>query len=272
LDIIMTSPDQQNNLRSQLFQQRDDVINQLLEKTPGLWRATSQARGETRGKTQSSAAPHAYTQHGDLFADLPDPVTTERDSAEAQSSGYPALDELLPHGGWPQRGLVELICPHKGIGELQLLLPLLRERSHSQQSILWIAPPYPLHGKALQDAGINTRNSFVIPSQTSCNQALWSIEKALQSQECGLVLAWQNWLSARVIRRLQLAANEGGTLGILFHQRPAANSPATLQLQLSSPVSRLHDEQMHRERSIDVMLKKARGSYRQGQITLRLPC
>lgn len=268
----MTNPDQQNNLRSQLFQQRDDVINELLEKTPGLWRASAQKTAQTTTGPQSNAAPAAYGRHGDLFADLPESITTGQNSTTAQSSGYPALDQLLPHGGWPERGLVELICPHKGIGELQLLLPLLRERSHSQQSILWIAPPYPLHGKALLDAGINTRNSFVIPSQTSCNQALWSIEKALQSQECGLVLAWQNWLSARVIRRLQLAANEGGTLGILFHQRPAANSPATLQLQLSSPVSRLHDEQTNRERSIDVMLKKARGSYRQGQVTLKLPC
>ncbi|ALO44813.1 translesion DNA synthesis-associated protein ImuA [Pseudohongiella spirulinae] len=268
----MTNPDQQNNLRSQLFQQRDDVINQLLEKTPGLWRASGQKAEQVAARPQSSAACSAYTRHGDLFADLPDSTIAGQNSTAAQSSGYPALDALLPHGGWPERGLVELICPHKGIGELQLLLPLLRERSHSQQSILWIAPPYPLHGKALHEAGINTRNSFVIPSQTSCNQALWSIEKALQSLECGLVLAWQNWLSARVIRRLQLAANEGGTLGILFHQRPAANSPATLQLQLSSPVSRINDVQTNRERCIDVMLKKARGSYRQGKITLKLPC
>lgn len=265
----MTSPDQQNNLHSQLFQQRDDVINKLLEKTPGLWRA---ADGLSRTQTPNGSVRAAYTHHGDLFADLPDQAGSDKDGPVTQSSGYPALDALLPHGGWPERGLVELICPHKGIGELQLLLPLLRERSQSQQSILWIAPPYPLHGKALQDAGINTRNSFVIPPQTSCNQALWSIEKALQSQECGLVLAWQNWLSARVIRRLQLAANEGGTLGILFHQRPANNSPATLQLQLSSPVSRLSDVQTGRERSIDVMLRKARGSYRQGQITLKLSC
>src|SRR5690606_28854773 len=112
------------------------------------------------------------------------------------------LDNLLPGGGWPVSGLVEIVSRHKAPGELQWLMPLLRLRSHQQQSMLWITPPYTLHGPALANSGINIRNSFVIPSQTRCNNALWSIEKALQSTECGMVLAWQNWLSARVVRRL----------------------------------------------------------------------
>lgn len=47
-----------------------------------------------------------------------------------------------------------------------------------------------------------------------------------------MVLAWQNWLSARVLRRLELAAQHGNTLGVLFHQRPQVQSPSTLQLEL----------------------------------------
>jgi cell division inhibitor SulA len=165
--------------------------------------------------------------------------------------------------------LIEMVCAHPGIGELQILLPLLRERSQQAASILWIAPPYSLNSPAFQQAGVNTRNSFVIPPQTSCNQALWSIEKALQSSECGLVLAWQNWLSARVIRRLQLAASEGNTLGVLFHKRPTANSPASLQLHLRSPIANISQRQ--HARAIEVSLTRARGSYRQGRVTLPLP-
>ena len=263
--IIMTTQNVHNH---------HQALSKLLDQTPGLWRG-SQNRPAT-GSTRSRPASHtiATPGNGDLFDDL----AVNQDSPSPQpvlATGFSPLDKLLPHGGWPDSGLVEMICPHQGIGELQLLMPLLRERSQRQQSILWIAPPYPLHGPALTRSGINIRNSFVIPPQTSCNQALWSIEKALQSDECGLVLAWQNWLSARVIRRLQLAASEGGTLGILFHQRPTTNSPAALQLQLSSSVTPINQRETSTDRdrrSIDVRLLKAKGSYHQGQVKITLPC
>lgn len=241
------------------------AVEQLLRHTSGLWRGSREAIQLYGEDTQHGTLP-AAGQSGDLFSALP--MHNELDIADAaQSTGHAELDALLPGGGWPKAGLVEVTSPHKGIGELQLLMPLLRQRSQQAQSVLWIAPPYALHGPALAEAGVNIRNSFVIPSQTSCNKALWSIEKALQSSECGLVLAWQNWLSPRVVRRLQLAAREGQTLGMLFHQRPTPNSPAMLQLAINSaPATRL------RTRSIDVHLMKATGSHKRGQVRLELPC
>lgn len=229
-------------------------IDRLLQQAPGLWRGQREAQGSD---TINSAAD------GRTPALIPGPG----DVMPGQSTGYASLDALLPWGAWPQSGLIEIVNKQAGVGELQLLTSLLRERSQQQTSVLWIAPPYPLHGPALAQMGVNTRNSFVIPAQTSCNQALWSIEKALQSRECGLVLAWQNWLSARVIRRLQLAAREGQTLGVLFHQRPAAHSPSTLQLQLSSaPVSEAG------YRNMDVQVLRAKGSHKQGKARIKLPC
>jgi hypothetical protein len=241
----------------------DPRIEQLLNATSDLW------RGSSSRQLTGSAGKHAVQAAGcavDLFAGLDDAPSQTR-PINGSPSGYAALDALLPWGGWPQSGLVEVISRHKGIGELQLLMPLLKQRSHLPQSVLWIAPPYPLHGPALAQAGVNIRNSFVIPSETSCNKALWSIEKALQSSECALVLAWQNWLSPRVVRRLQLAAREGQTLGVLFHQRPTPNSPAVLQLQLSSvPVNSAT------QRSLDVELLKASGSHKRGRTRIQLPC
>ena len=70
----------------------------------------------------------------------------------------------------------------------------------------------------------------------------------------------------RVIRRLQLAASEGDTLGILFHQRPTPHSPASLQLEIAAaPLS------ADGQRQLAVRLLKARGSYRQGEVLVRLP-
>jgi len=245
----------------------EDKVQQLLADTPGLWRGNH---------SHNTNAPHIGQQYSstrsitpglvDLF-DLPERHREHNShSVSTQSTGFSALDQLLPGGGWPTSGLVEIISRHKAIGELQILMPLLRMRSHQPQSLLWITPPYQLHGPALAQSGINIRNSFVIPAQTRCNNALWSIEKALQSTECGMVLAWQNWLGGRVIRRLQMAASEGKTLGVLFHQRPTPHSPATLQLELSAAPD---SDDGHRQ--IGIRLLRAKGSHRQGEIRLRLP-
>jgi len=244
-----------------------DKLNLLLAETPGLWRGNQREQEQNLPAVRrSNALRQGIQTSGDLFAD-PEPIMARGQSpAPAQSTGFSDLDELLPGGGWPTSGLVEIISRHKAIGELQLLMPLLRIRSHQPQSLLWITPPYKLHGPALAESGVNIRNSFVIPAQTRCNHALWSIEKALQSTECGMVLAWQNWLGGRVVRRLQMAACEGKTLGVLFHQRPTPHSPATLQLELSAAPDT--DEGY---RQIGIRLLRAKGSHRQGEIRLRLP-
>jgi len=160
--------------------------------------------------------------------------TTERKISERGiPTGFSSLDQALPWQGLPTRGLIEVVCAQRDMTELQLLLPALQQRSQGSQSLLWIAPPYSPHGESLRQSGINLRNSFIITAQTQCNQALWSIEKALQSKECSMVLAWQNWLSARVLRRLELAARHGDTLGVVFHRRAQLQSPSTLQLEVS---------------------------------------
>lgn len=244
-----------------------DKLLQLLAETPGLWRGNQRDQQHAiQTARQSTPLKTSIQPSGDLFEATETLDAPANGLIPVQSTGFSELDRLLPGGGWPTSGLVEIVSRHKAIGELQLLMPLLRLRSHQPQSLLWITPPYKLHGPALAHSGVNIRNSFVIPAQTRCNHALWSIEKALQSTECGMVLAWQNWLSGRVIRRLQMAASEGNTLGVLFHQRPTPHSPASLQLELSAA-----PDTCEGNRQISVRLLRAKGSHRQGEIRLQLP-
>lgn len=181
------------------------------------------------------------------------------------SSGFTELDALLPWQGWPERGLVEIIQPRSGMGELQLLMPLLRHFSRQQKPVLMITPPHELYAPALVQAGIDTRHLLIIRPQDRCQQALWSTEKVLQSHECALVLVWQNWLGSRVIRRLQLAASQGGTPGFLFHHKAAPDSPATLQLQLDSAPGRADGR-----RVLSLRALKARGCHCQGAVEICL--
>ena len=174
-----------------------------------------------------------------------------------RSTGFPQLDDILPGRGWPDRGLVEIISPCWGMGELQLLIPLMRSIVEQGKWILWISPPYLLYAPALVQAGINTEQVLVVKLDTSCKDALWSMEKALQTENCGLVLAWQNYLPGKVLRRLQLAATTGDTLGVLFKHHDSKYSPSPIRLKIKGSSS--HKGSFT---EAEVTVIKARGNFR----------
>lgn len=174
-----------------------------------------------------------------------------------RSTGFPRLDDILPGRGWPQNGLIEIITPCWGMGELQLLIPLMRSVVEQGKWILWIAPPYLPYAPALVQAGIDTDQILVVKRDTSCKDALWSMEKALQTSNCGLVLAWQNWLPGKVLRRLQLAAETGDTLGVFFKHHDSKYSPSLIRLQIKDSAS-----QGRTFSEAEVTVIKARGNFR----------
>ena len=174
-----------------------------------------------------------------------------------RSTGFAQLDAILPGRGWPEKGLIEVITPHWGMGELQLLIPLMRSVVEQGKWILWISPPYLLYAPALVQAGINTDQVLVVNLDTSCKDALWSMEKALQTENCGLVLAWQNWLPTQVLSRLQLAADSGDTLGVLFKHHDSEYSQSSICLKLQDSY---YENAGFNESEVTVI--KARGDFR----------
>ena len=175
-------------------------------------------------------------------------------------TGYPSLDAILPERGWPKNALIEMVTPQWGFGELQLLLPLMRSVTQQKRWMLWVCPPYIPYGPALASAGVDINYLVTIDSKTTCKDAMWSVEKALQSESCGLVMAWLDSLPNGVIRRLQLAASEGKTSGVLFRNHETTNSPAALQLRLK-----------HTGQGMHAHVKKSRGANRYRSATINLP-
>jgi protein ImuA len=152
---------------------------------------------------------------------------------DALPTGYAALDELLPGGGWPRGALTELLIERQGIGELRLLTPALARLSEADGWLAWVAPPYVPYAAALAAAGIDLKR-LVVAKPSSETDAWWTAEQALRSGACGALLAWLRAADERRMRRLQLAAETGHTWGVLFrHARVAqARSPAALRLLL----------------------------------------
>ena len=60
----------------------------------------------------------------------------------------------------------------------------------------------------------------------SAKDALWAFEQALHAPECGAAFAWLPTHDERALRRLQVAAREGRTWGVLW-RRPGQRGSAT---------------------------------------------
>lgn len=136
-------------------------------------------------------------------------------------SGHEELDALLPGGGWPQSGLIELLLDEHGIGELQILMPLLRRANADAAAmrearwIAWLAPPFVPYAPALQGAGLVIERQLIVRT-LKAKEVWWAMEQVLRSGTCTAVLGWAGKAEDPVLRRLKLAADEGGSSGILF--------------------------------------------------------
>lgn len=146
-------------------------------------------------------------------------------------TGFAELDERLPGKGWPRTGLIEILVSRFGSGELYLLLPALAAltRAATARWCVWVAPPLIPFAPALASRGVALDRVAVVGGTRS----LWAFEQTLGSGACDAVLAWARQPKPRDIRRLQLAAERGRTLGVLFRPRRAAREASTAVLRLS---------------------------------------
>ena len=182
------------------------------------------------------------------------------------STGFPALDEGLPGGGWPRTGLIEVLPTCFGAGELALLLPALAAATRRPEArwCAWVAPPLQPFAPALAQCGVALERVLIVQTtrkkEVGGKIVLWSFEQTLRSGACDIALAWLRNALPRQIRRLHLAAEQGGTLGVLFRPREAArdSSPAALRVAVEPAA-----------RGARVTLLKSRGGAR-GAIDLSL--
>ena len=154
-------------------------------------------------------------------------------------SGFAQLDRELPGGGWPTGMLTEILSQHEGIGELRLLAPVLAGLCAQGKFIIWIAPPHLPYAPALTAAGIDLSRIVVV--RAAAQDALWATEQALRSNACGAVLSWPQRPRFTDLRRLQVAAEGGQGLALLFRPSNAAteSSPAPLRLELAAHAGEL---------------------------------
>lgn len=172
-------------------------------------------------------------------------------------TGFAALDAELPGGGWPCRGLTELLLPQPGMGEIRLLAPSLVAVQQAGRLVMLFDPPAGLSAAAWAQLGLDVPELLLIQTRPAGtppgapgghgknNQksdpqsarrsdqdrnSLWALEQALKSGHVGAVLAWiPPLLRTEHLRRLQLAAQAHD--GPAFLLRPWSGQEARVHAQ-----------------------------------------
>lgn len=180
-------------------------------------------------------------------------------TTEAIPSGFAELDRLLPGGGWPRGALTEIEAPHHGVGEMRLLLPALARLSCGDRWIVFVAPPHIPFAPPFVAAGVDLSRLLIVHPRSHADE-LWAVESGLRSSACAAVLAWTKDVNAGHLRRWQLAAEAGGSCGILFQRRLVVSSPAALRLQIAGK----------EKGKLEMRIVKRRGGWSTGPVPLEV--
>ena len=145
----------------------------------------------------------------------------ERGSAGAPvlSTGLPDLDRLLPQHGLAPGTLWEWLSAGAGAGSATLTLRVAARMQEQGETLVVIDERREFYPPAAAQRGIDLERTVVV-QPASARDALWAWEQALRSPAACTVWGWLERLDDRSFRRLQLAAEAGGSLGLLL--RPDA--------------------------------------------------
>ncbi len=148
------------------------------------------------------------------------------------SSGCRELDHILPAGGFPRGTLVECLGhgPNAG-GAGTCAMIWARQASLEGGAIVvldhqqWFYPP------AAAVLGVDLEAVIVVRTGQQRDQ-LWAVDQALRCPAVAAVWAPLQQLDEHDFRRLQLAAEAGGGLGLLIRSHKVLKQPSWSDMQL----------------------------------------
>ncbi|MEH6344807.1 MAG: hypothetical protein V7785_06975 [Bermanella sp.] len=190
------------------------------------------------------------------------------------STSFSELDQVLPHGGWPQDAIIELISAAPGLGDMALVLPELARLSQQEGVVACIAPPWLLHGPMLEESGVCLERLLCVPSslaltkenakkskQEPLQSQQWAAEQIIKSGGCNGLLYWQaKPLPFIHYRRLQMLCGQFHCPVFMFHQSAPLNSPSSVRLKI---VARA-------EKHLHIQVLKVRGAWGQQMLNINV--
>jgi protein ImuA len=128
------------------------------------------------------------------------------------------IDAALPGGGLARAGLHEVMAGDPGAAAAFCAMVLGRTAG----PVLWIGPDPEAWPPGLARFGLSPAQLVLV--RAGRKDALWAMEEALRCPAVGGALLMLQDIDLTAARRLQLAAETGGALGLLL--RPDGEAPA----------------------------------------------
>lgn len=156
-------------------------------------------------------------------------------AGSAVASGCAALDKLLPGGGFARGTLVEWLAEDEASGTGTLALLAARQAAVAGGAVV-VFDPAERHGgrfypPAAAALGLDLARLIVVRAAGERDE-LWALYQTLRSPGVAAVWASREQLEWRWFRRLQLAAEAGGSVGHLLRPASVRGQPTWSQLQL----------------------------------------
>jgi hypothetical protein len=153
-----------------------------------------------------------------------------RETPDIAPSGIEPLNDLLPGGGFRNGTIVEWLTGDEGTGACTLafvsVLPWLRDG----QTCVIVDEEQAFHPAFLAALGIDLEQVLMI--RPGSKDLWWALEQSLRCRGVAVTVGWLGRAPNRILRRLQLAAETGGGLGVFFRPEVVRAEPAWCQARL----------------------------------------
>ena len=134
------------------------------------------------------------------------------------TTGLDALDHLAPSNAFARGTIHELLFAPEH-GEPRFFATVLAQHASAPKQrrlpIIWSDPRGELYPPALASMGIDLKRLYLLRPPSPADET-WAVAECLRCKGVGAVVAAPQFLSRVEARRLQLAAETGGGVGLLL--------------------------------------------------------
>lgn len=183
------------------------------------------------------------------------------------STGIPALDGLLPEQGIRAGTLVEWLTEGGGSGAETLVFTIAVQVMQGDGACIVIDRSqafYPLAMSRLD----NCLDRIIVVHPPDARDALWALEQSLRCSGVRLVVCWLDRLNDRVYRRLQLASETGGGIGLLLRPAEYRSQPSWADVRLLVEPQPCDSDSVGRRLRVELVHCRGRGS--EGTVELEI--
>ncbi|MFO0943070.1 MAG: hypothetical protein U0930_20225, partial [Pirellulales bacterium] len=150
----------------------------------------------------------------------------------AVSTGCTAMDACLPIGGYLPGTVIEYLRSTSGCGATYLALTAAASAlaTWEEKHLVIVDTHHQLYPPSLLSHGISLPRVIWVRPQSQAD-AIWAVDQALRTPAVAAVVADLESIDERDARRLQLAAERGGGLGLLLRSLAARRMPSWAEVQ-----------------------------------------